>query len=56
MINTTITTNEGQFVILGTTQSKLGELIQVRRPRGKKEGFVVRFENGNLSTVTWLDF
>ena len=27
---------------------------RVRRPRGKKEGIVVRYENDTFSTVTWL--
>ena len=27
---------------------------RVRRPRGKKEGIVIRYENGTFSTVTWL--
>lgn len=27
---------------------------RVRRPRGKKEGLVIRYENGAFSTVTWL--
>ena len=28
---------------------------RVRRPRGKKEGLVIQYENGAFSTVTWLN-
>ena len=28
---------------------------RVRRPRGKKEGMVIEYENGDFSTVTWLN-
>ena len=62
-----ITTNEGTFTVLSSkpftvgpkenstfTQDVERTQLRVRRPRGKKEGVVIRYENGTYSSVTWL--
>jgi len=63
----TIPTNEGNLLVLSSKTFTIGPnenstfthdvertRIRVRRPRGKKEGIVIRYENGAFSSVTWL--